>query len=122
MFFHINNLIPPTEKKRACLISLSIFILFSFITQQHVFAQSKHSVFQTGERLEYKVKYGFVKLGTLVIETQGPQEGNRIKARMKFWTAQVPFLNSKDIVSDVIDTSAICLMNFDEHGYDGEKK
>ena len=41
---------------------------------------------------------------------------------MKFWTAQVPFLDSKDVVDDVIDSSAVCLMRFEEHGHDGEKK
>jgi hypothetical protein len=85
-------------------------------------AQKKNAVFQTGERLTYKVKFGFLKLGTLVMETGAPVEGNRIKARMKFWTAEVPFLDSKDVVDDVIDTSAVCLMRFEEHGNDGAKK
>jgi hypothetical protein len=68
------------------------------------------------------VKFGFVKLGTLIIETGEHKDGSRIATRMKFWTAQVPFLDSKDVVDDVIDTSAVCLMRFEEHGNDGEKK
>ena len=57
-----------------------------------------------------------------MIETGAPQDGSRIKTRMKFWSAQVPFLDTKDVVDDVIDTAAVCLMHFEEHGYDGEKK
>jgi hypothetical protein len=94
--------------------------VFSFCTDAD--AQKKNAVFKTGERLVYKVKFGFVKLGTLIIETGTPVAGNRINARMKFWTAQVPFLDSKDVVDDVIDSNALCLMRFEEHGHDGETK
>ncbi|MEP7233964.1 MAG: DUF3108 domain-containing protein [Ignavibacteriota bacterium] len=85
-------------------------------------AQKKNAAFQSGERLVYKVKFGFVKLGTLIIETGKPAGGNRINARMRFWTAQVPFLDSKDVVDDEIDSSALCLMRFEEHGHDGESQ
>ncbi len=101
---------------------IPLFALLFLFTSSNSFSQQKNAVFQTGERLTYKVKFGFVKLGTLVIETGNSQGGNRIKTKMKFWTAQVPFLNSKDVVDDVIDTSALCLMNFEEHGNDGDTK
>ena len=104
-------------------ITLLTFLLaFSFSFAGNASAQKKNAVFQTGERLVYKVKFGFVKLGTLVMETGKPAGGNRINARMKFWTAQVPFLDSKDVVDDIIDSNAMCLMRFEEHGHDGDKK
>src|SRR5882757_777600 len=83
------------------------FFLFVFVTVffQDAQAQKKNSAFLTGERLVYKIKFGFVKLGTLIIETGKPAGGSRVNARMKFWTAQVPFLDSKDVVDDIIDST-----------------
>lgn len=101
---------------------LTVVLAFSFNFVGNASAQRKNAVFQTGEKLTYKVKFGFVKLGTLVMETGKSAGGNRINTRMKFWTAQVPFLDSKDVVDDIIDTSALCLMRFEEHGHDGETK
>ena len=100
----------------------AIFLMIFTFSSQDLLAQKKNAVFKTGERLTYKVKFGFIKLGTLIIETGAPQDGHHIKTRLKFWSAQVPFLDTKDVVDDVIDTSAVCLMRFEEHGYDGEKK
>ena len=100
-------------------------IIFSFLLlglSPYANAQKKNPVFQTGERLTYKVKFGFIKLGTLIIETGAPEAGNRVKTRMKFWSAQVPFLDTKDVVDDVVDTAAVCLMRFEEKGYDGSTK
>ncbi|MFI5264288.1 MAG: DUF3108 domain-containing protein [Candidatus Kapaibacterium sp.] len=99
-----------------------IFFLFLCLNASSMFAQQKNAVFQTGERLTYKVKYGFIKLGTMVIETGSYLGNSHIKARMKYWTAEVPFLDSKDTIDDVIDTTGICLIRFEEHGYDGKKK
>ena len=103
---------------------LAILVVFAlnFLSNGDAWAQQKKNIFQTGERLTYKVKFGFIKLGTVVVETGQMQEASRIKARLKFWTAQVPFLNTKDDIDDVIDTSAICLIEYDDHGQDGEKK
>ncbi|MDP4221450.1 MAG: DUF3108 domain-containing protein [Bacteroidota bacterium] len=110
----------PSVKRRTVVIFLISFLFIGPIGE--AFGQKKNAVFQTGERLTYKVKFGFVKLGTLIMETGAPAAGNRVNARMKFWTAQVPFLDSKDVVDDIIDTSAVCLMRFEEHGHDGSKK
>lgn len=84
------------------------------------FGGRKNAVFMTGERLVYKVKFGFVKLGTLVIETGAPLDNHRINVKMKFWTAQVPFLDSKNTVTDIIDTSGICVLRFEEHSTEGK--
>jgi hypothetical protein len=85
-------------------------------------AQTRRSVFQSGEQLVYKVKFGFIKLGTLVIKTDGAAGGNNIGARMQFWTADVPFLDTHDNITDVIDTHAVHLMRFEEHQRNGDKK
>src|SRR5687768_721014 len=61
-------------------------------------AQTRKSVFQTGEELTYKVKFGFIKLGTVSIKTGGPATGygpNKVTAKMQFATADVPFLDAK---------------------------
>jgi hypothetical protein len=102
--------------------SFAFIFLFLISNLNDSFAQRKNAVFQTGERLTYKVKFGFVKLGTLVIETGSYIGNSHINSRMKFWTAQVPFLDSKDVVDDIIDTTGICLIRFEEHGHDGSKK
>ncbi len=120
IFFSKNSLLQTSVTRRIAVVSF--FILIAFGSSQDSFAQRKLPVFKTGERLTYKVKFGFIKLGTLVIETGAPQQGNQIKTRLKFWSAQVPFLDTKDVVDDVIDTASVCLMRFEEHGYDGEKK
>jgi len=85
-------------------------------------AQTRLSVFQSGEQLTYKVKYGFIKLGTLVIRTDGPVGSNRVQARMQFWTADVPFLDTKDQIKDVIDSHYLNLIRFEEHSQNGDKK
>jgi hypothetical protein len=110
-----------SQKKRQVAAAILLCVL-SLSSSRDIFAQKKNAVFQTGERLTYKVKFGFIKLGTVVIETGALKEGNHINTRMQYWTAQVPFLDAKDVLDDVIDTSAVCLMRFEEHGYDGDKK
>jgi hypothetical protein len=88
-------------------------------------AQTRKSVFQTGEELTYKVKFGFIKLGTVSIKTGGPAANygaNKLTAKMQFATADVPFLDAKSLVTDVIDTSAMYLVHFDQKGQEGDKK
>lgn len=88
-------------------------------------AQTRKSVFQTGEELTYKVKFGFIKLGTVSIKTGGPASGygpNKVTAKMQFATADVPFLDAKSLVTDVIDTNAMYLVHFDQKGQEGDKK
>lgn len=88
-------------------------------------AQARKAVFQTGEELTYKVKFGFIKLGTVVIKTGGPatQYGpHALNTKMQFWTADVPFLNAKSLVSDVIDTNGLYLVRFEQKGQEGGSK
>ena len=82
----------------------------------------RHPVFQSGEELVYKVKFGFVKLGTVVIKTGDAAGPNRINAMLKFWTAEVPFLDVHTQVTDVVDSHQICVTRFEEHTKDGDKQ
>jgi hypothetical protein len=84
-------------------------------------AQTRKSVFQTGEELTYKVKFGFIKLGTVTIKTNGPAGANKVTAQMHFATADVPFLNAKSLVTDVIDTNGMYLVSFKQKGQEGEE-
>lgn len=83
--------------------------------------QSRKDVFQPGEELVYNVKYGFVKLGTVVIQTGSMNSAGQMSARMSFWTADVPFLNTKSTVTDVIDTKDISLLKFNEKAQNGDR-
>lgn len=73
-------------------------------------AQSKNNVFEPGEELVYSVKFGFIKLGTMVVQT-GSQTANGYSTRMQFATADVPFLNTKGDIRDVINTRNVYLEN-----------
>lgn len=101
-----------------------VFIVASLLTLgviQHSSAQSRKDVFQPGEELIYKVKYGFVKLGTVVIQTGGISADGRVSARLKFWTADVPFLDTKSTITDVIDTKGLFLTQFNEKSQNGDR-
>lgn len=84
-------------------------------------AQTRKSVFQTGEELTYKVKFGFIKLGTVTIKTGGPAGANKVTTQMHFATADVPFLNAKSLVTDVIDTNGMYLVSFKQKGQEGDQ-
>jgi len=101
---------------------LVALLLSSVVSPSSSSAQGRHAIFQSGEELVYKVKYGFVKLGTLVIKTGESAGTNKINARLQFWTAEVPFLDVHNQVIDVIDTHALCVLRFEEHSRDGDKK
>ncbi len=105
---------------RALVGSVLVALLVCFSLSAN--AQTRRSVFQSGEQLVYKVKFGFIKLGTLVIKTDGPAGTNKVNARMQFWTAEVPFLDTHDNIQDVIDTHAVHLVRFEEHSRNGDKK
>jgi hypothetical protein len=85
-------------------------------------AQTRNNAYHSGEVLVYKVKYGFVKLGTLVVQTGGVGADGKAAAKMQFWTADVPFLNAKTQVTDVIDTKDNTLVRFSEKSSDGDKQ
>jgi hypothetical protein len=85
-------------------------------------AQTRKNVFQAGEKLTYNVKYGPIKLGTVVIQTGGVGADGNATARMQFWTADVPFLDTKTTINDVIDTKNVSIVRFEEHTVNGDKK
>jgi hypothetical protein len=88
-------------------------------------AQTRKAVFQAGEELQYKVKFGFVKLGTVTIKTVGPNNqfgAGKMTTRMQFQTADVPFLNAKSLITTVIDTNAMHLVHFEQKGQEGDNK
>ncbi len=84
-------------------------------------AQSMKLFEQPGEELVYTVKYGFVKLGTVVIQT-GNTSGGNLNAHMAFWTADIPFLNVKTNVTDQFDARDLTLRNFHEQTQNGSDK
>ena len=85
-------------------------------------AQTRKDFFQPGEELVYNVKYAFVKLGTVVIQTGQCDANGTICMHMKFWTANVPFLNAKTNVTDQFDTRGLYLRKFEEHTTNGDDK
>jgi Protein of unknown function (DUF3108) len=89
-------------------------------------AQTRKDIFQSGEQLVYNVKYGFIKLGTVVIQTGNvPPAGapaGVMKAHMEFWTADIPFLHVRTNVTDQFSTSDLMIRNFEEHTQNGDYK
>ncbi|MDP4198194.1 MAG: DUF3108 domain-containing protein [Bacteroidota bacterium] len=99
---------------------VAIATMFSIASATHAQAGRKDA-FQTGEQLVYNVKYGFIKLGTLVVQT-GAIANGKATAHMQFWTADVPFLNTKTGVTDQFDTRDLTLRSFEEHSQNGDEK
>jgi hypothetical protein len=102
---------------RTCGLVLSIL----FLTCSAVSAQTMKDVFQSGEQLVYTVKYGFIKLGTVVIQTGSTTSDGKINTHMQFWTADVPFLNVKTTVTDQVQTRNLVLTKFNEQSQSGDK-
>src|SRR5665213_1927586 len=84
--------------------------------------QTKKDIFQPGEELVYNVKYGFIKLGTVVIQTGSLSPSGMVKAHMEFWTADIPFLNNRTNVTDQFATSDITIRSFEQHTKSGDYK
>ena len=101
------------------LVFFAGFGLF-FVPASH--SQTRKEVFQPGEELVYKVKYGFIKLGTVVIQTGQMNPDGTVSMHMRFWTADVPFLNVKTNVTDRFDTRGLYLRTFEEHTVNGDDK
>ena len=85
-------------------------------------AQTRKEIFQPGEELVYNVKYGFISLGTVVIQTGATLPNNRVKAHMEFWTANIPFLHARTNVTDQFSTRDLTLRTFEEHTQNGDHK
>lgn len=85
-------------------------------------AQTRNNPYHSGEVLVYKVKFGFVKLGTLVVQTGGVGADGNAAAKMQFWTADVPFLNAKTQVTDILNTRDNTIVRFSEKSSDGDRQ
>ncbi|MFI5201549.1 MAG: DUF3108 domain-containing protein [Candidatus Kapaibacterium sp.] len=85
-------------------------------------SQTRKDVFQPGEQLVYNVKYGFIKLGTVVIQTGNISSQGLMKAHMEFWTADIPFLHVHTTVTDQFANSDLTLRSFEQHEQNGSYK
>jgi hypothetical protein len=96
---------------------------FGALVPQASIAQTRKNVFVPGEQLVYKVKYGFIKLGTVTIQTGNfSADGSTVAAHMTMQTADVPMLNVKTAVTDRFDTKDLTLRSFEEHTQNGDSK
>jgi hypothetical protein len=103
--------------RAACLV---LIVISSISTCD---AQTPKNFLQPGEELVYKVKYGFVKLGTVVMQTGNTSpDGTTVSAHMRFWTADIPFLNAKTNDVDQFYTNDLTLHTFEEHAQNGDDK
>ncbi len=86
-------------------------------------AQTRKDIIQPGEELVYKAKYGFIKLGTVVMQTGAiSADGTTVSARMHFRTANNPFLHAETTDLDQFYTNDLSLHTFEEHTQTGDDK
>jgi hypothetical protein len=96
---------------------------FGALVPQTSLAQARKNVFVPGEQLVYKVKFGFIKLGTVTMQTGNfSADGSTVSAHMTMQTADVPMLNVKSAVTDRFDTKDLTLRSFEEHTMNGDEK
>ncbi len=100
----------------ACIVVLLLVSAFTVCE-----AQTRKNFLQPGEQLTYKVKYGFVKLGTAVMQT-GTVSNGMVTASLHFWTAQVPFLNAKTTDNETYYAGDFCLHTLVEHAINESDK
>jgi hypothetical protein len=121
-----NTCARPAERSKFMILSacfaLSAALVTLPIASAPLRAQTRKEIFQPGEELVYKVKYGFVKLGTVVIQTGQYNADGTVSMHMRFWTADVPFLNVKTNVTDQFDTRGLYLRTFEEHTVNSDDK
>jgi len=86
------------------------------------FAQTRKDILQPGEELVYKAKYGFIKLGTAVLQTGAIASDGTFSAHMRFWTADIPLLHAKTNVIDQFYTDDLTLHKYEEHAEFGDEK
>src|SRR2546430_2059383 len=98
----------------------ALFVSAILLLSSSAIAQTRQNVFQPGEQLVYKVKYGFVKLGTVVIQTGNMTSDGKMDMRMQFWTADVPFLHAKTTVTDQFDSRDLTIRKFSEQSSNGD--
>ena len=99
--------------------ALAMMIVVSAFTNGS--AQTRKNFLQPGEQLTYKVKFGFVKLGTVVIQT-GPIANGMVTAHLHFWTAAVPFLSAKTTDNETYYADDLSLHTLEEHATNGNDK
>jgi hypothetical protein len=86
-------------------------------------AQTRKDFLQPGEELVYKAKYGFIKLGTVVMQTGSiSADGTTVSARMHFRTVDIPLLHAETTVTDQFYTNDLSLHTFEEHSIVGDDK
>jgi Protein of unknown function (DUF3108) len=86
-------------------------------------AQTRKDFLQPGEELVYKAKYGFIKLGTVVMQTGNiSADGTTVSARMHFKTVDVPILHAETTDVDQFYTNDLSLHTFEEHTQVGDDK
>ncbi len=94
-------------------------LLMGSFTWHTAQAQVRKDIFQPGEELIYSVKYGFLTLGTVVIQTGNISPAGDVKAHMEFWTANIPFLHTRTSITDQFSVRDITLRSFEEHTQNG---
>ena len=86
-------------------------------------AQTRKDIIQPGEELVYKAKYGFIKLGTVVMQTGNTSaDGSTVSARMHFRTADIPLLHAETTDIDQFYINDLSLHSFEEHTQVGDDK
>ena len=104
------------------MVGLAVVVMLLALESPSLSAQTRKEIFQPGEELVYNVKYGFISLGTVVIQTGTLLPNNRVKAHMEFWTANIPFLHARTNVTDQFSTRDLTLRTFEEHTQNGDHK
>jgi hypothetical protein len=84
-------------------------------------AQTRKNFLQPGEQLTYKVKFGFVKLGTVVMQT-GTISNGMVNTHLHFWTASVPFLNAQTTDNEQYYADDLSLHTLQERASNGNAK
>jgi hypothetical protein len=101
--------------------ALAAMIVLCLITISK--AQTRKDFIQPGEELVYKAKYGFIKLGTVVMQTGNTSaDGTTVNARMHFRTVDNPFLHAETTDIDQFYTNDLSLHTFEEHTQVGDDK
>jgi len=103
-------------------LSSIIMLGLTFFIAASSYGQTRRDVFQPGEQLVYKVKYGPIKLGTVVIQTGQPTADGTLPAHMVLWSADNPFVHTKTEVTDQFDRRDLTLRRFEEHSQNGDQK
>lgn len=93
-----------------------------FFSIERCWSQTRKDFLQPGEELVYKAKYGFLKLGTVVMQTGAKSPDGTVSAHMRFWTADIPFIDARTTVTDQFYTNDLTLHTFEEHSQNGKDK